>query len=182
MYTFTEDWHSTNIGMWERVLGSLKGRPGLRALEIGSYQGRSAIWLLENVLTEANSGITCVDTFEGSDEHSDSQKRGLEDIFDGNTRAFGEKVTKAKGASKDVLRSMPARETYDIVYIDGAHDAESVMTDAVLCFHLIKSGGIVIFDDYGFPGVCKAADSFLQIFSGAFDVVDRGWQLALRKR
>ncbi len=57
---FTADWFSSHIPHWERLLRPLAGQP-IQALEIGSYEGRSAVWLLQEILTHPESRLTCVD-------------------------------------------------------------------------------------------------------------------------
>jgi predicted O-methyltransferase YrrM len=37
---------------------------------------------------------------------------------------------------------------FDIIYIDGNHEPEYVLEDAVLSFRKLKVGGFLIFDDY----------------------------------
>ena len=37
---------------------------------------------------------------------------------------------------------------FDLIYIDGSHQAPDVLTDAVLCFKLLRVGGLMFFDDY----------------------------------
>lgn len=83
-YQFTQDWFSHNIPVWEQLVKLLPGTPGQRSfLEIGSFEGRSAVWIAENMM---NSGdwIDCVDTWEGSEEHSAETVQGIEDRFDHN--------------------------------------------------------------------------------------------------
>lgn len=41
---------------------------------------------------------------------------------------------------------------FDIIYIDGNHEPEYLLEDAVLSFRKLKVGGIMIFDDYGWGG------------------------------
>lgn len=74
-YIFTSDWFSTNIPLWKKLLQNYKDKPNLKFLEIGSYEGRSAVWLMENILTQENCTLTCIDTFEGSAEHTEEQKK-----------------------------------------------------------------------------------------------------------
>src|SRR5262245_2089799 len=62
-YQFTRDWFSHNIECWQRWLAEFNGKPRIRALEIGSFEGRSTTWLLENVLTGETSHIDCIDPF-----------------------------------------------------------------------------------------------------------------------
>lgn len=51
-YTFTVDWFSRHLPVWNEVLMPLRGRP-LRALEIGCFEGAATTWLIDNVLVEA---------------------------------------------------------------------------------------------------------------------------------
>jgi len=51
-YTFTVDWFSRHLPVWNEVLMPLRGRP-LRALEIGCFEGAATTWLLDNVLVDA---------------------------------------------------------------------------------------------------------------------------------
>ena len=46
---------------------------------------------------------------------------------------------------------------FDIIYIDGNHEPEYVLEDAVLSFRKLKPGGIIIFDDYTF--ICDGINS-----------------------
>src|SRR5262245_40452971 len=57
MPNFTVDWHSHNISHWRRILERYRGQVGVRVLEIGSYEGRSTVWLLENILTHETAHI-----------------------------------------------------------------------------------------------------------------------------
>jgi predicted O-methyltransferase YrrM len=80
---------------------------------------------------------------------------------------------------------------YDIIYIDGSHDRPDVLEDAVLCWRLLKEGGIMIFDDYRYLGrrgsdnkvvSPKAAiDAFVQCFEEHCEVIHNGIQLIVRK-
>jgi predicted O-methyltransferase YrrM len=155
---FTVDWHSHNIPVWTQILDKYKGQPGVRALEIGSYEGRSTVWLLENVLTHDTARIDCIDTFEGSVEH---ERMGLDlanllNRFLSNTEPYTKKIRCFRGRSQDVLRLADFGpyeiESYDFIYIDGSHKAADVLADAVLSFPLLKVGGLMIFDDYAWNG------------------------------
>ena len=37
---------------------------------------------------------------------------------------------------------------FDVLYVDGSHQAPDVLSDAVMGFHLVRAGGLMIFDDY----------------------------------
>ena len=72
-YTFTSDWFLHNQLSWDIHLEEFKNKPNLNFLEIGSYEGRSTIWLLENVLTDPSSKITCIDLFDGTLEENNME-------------------------------------------------------------------------------------------------------------
>ncbi|MDB5311966.1 MAG: putative rane protein, partial [Gemmataceae bacterium] len=64
---FTQDWVSSNLPVWERVLAPLVGQP-VHALEVGVFEGRSTVWLLDHVLNHPDATLTWVDTFGGGAE------------------------------------------------------------------------------------------------------------------
>ena len=186
-YIFTSDWFSGNIPIWSLVLENLKHKPDLRFLEVGSYQGRSTVWLLENVLTHPSSKIICIDTFEGSIENTADEKKDLLDIFRHNVSGFGEKVDTMIGYSQTLLRVLHV-ETFDFIYIDGDHHAASVLEDAVLAFPLLKPGGVLIFDDYEWTTMEHeiqrpkiAIDAFVNIYQNKLNIVHRGYQVVVQK-
>jgi len=188
-YIFTEDWFSNNIPIWTKYLNQLKDKPNLRFLEIGSFQGKSTVWLLENILTNDTSTITCIDTFEGYDEQAiilKYDKKNLFDIFSHNISKFKNKVNIIKDISQLALKQI--NEQYDFIYIDGDHKASSVLEDTLLSFPLLKKGGIMIFDDYlwsedktSIDTPKPAIDTFLNIYSDKITVLYKGYQVIIEK-
>ena len=188
-YIFTQDWFSCYIHNWTHFLKELKDKPNLRFLEIGSYQGRSTVWLLENILTDDTSSITCIDTFEGSAEHLIDFQHDLLtlfQVFSHNISKFKNKVNIIKNKSQIALKQL--NEQYDFIYIDGDHTASSVIEDAILSFPLLKKGGIMIFDDYMWS--CHktpiddpkpAIDSFLLIYADKINVLFINTQVIIQK-
>ena len=73
----------------------------------------------------------------------------------------------------------------DIIYIDGNHEPNYVLEDAVLSFRKLKSNGILIFDDYGWGGpnlTQKGIDGFLSAYSKKYRFIgERITQIFLRK-
>jgi SAM-dependent methyltransferase len=185
-YDFTTDWFSHNIPVWEKVLAPFKGKPDLKYLEIGVYEGRSAVWMLENILTHPTARLTGVDPFDG-----DFKDRCFANI---ERSGASEKAKLITGYSQLVIRELPL-ESYDIIYIDGSHSKDDVLEDAVLSWRLLKEGGILIFDDYRWveclwdaesdsrTGAPKLAiDPFVQCFDEHFEVIHNSYQLILRKK
>jgi glycosyltransferase involved in cell wall biosynthesis/predicted O-methyltransferase YrrM/Tfp pilus assembly protein PilF len=193
-YQFSQDWFSHNIPIWKQFLSPLQGLINLRILEIGSWEGRSTCWLLENIATDSAARITCIDTFEGSVEHSEMMDqtvlKTIEQRFDWNLEKTGnsEKVRKVLGTSQTVLRSL-IPNTYDLAYIDGSHIASDVLEDALLTWRLVKIGGFIIFDDYGFvfaPEIKEdppkaAIDVFIKLFQKKIKLLHQSYQVILEK-
>ena len=62
---------------------------------------------------------------------------------------------------KSVASSVSIQPIYDFIYIDASHDPADVVFDAVNSFRYLKTGGIMLFDDYSW-GNCKVGiDSFI---------------------
>ncbi len=169
-YQFSKDWvnRGGRVRDWMSALRPYQGKAGVHALEIGSFEGLSAIWFLDNILTNDSSTITCVDIFPA----------GYGDVFDRNIAASGraKRVVKKTGLSSQVLRSLK-RNSYDFIYVDGCHEAACVYLDAALSWDLLKVGGTLIFDDYvwelGKPAHGRpklAIDAFVESFAPFIDV------------
>lgn len=193
-YEFTQDWFSINLPVWQHFLTQYVNMPDLRVLEIGSWEGRSTCWMLDNLLLHPSARITCVDTFEGSVEHEVLYEqeivRTIEQRFDGNVAKTGtpEKVRKMVGSSQSVLRSL-IPDSYHMAYIDASHVAADVLEDTLLTWRLVKVGGIIIFDDYGFQfpeGITEAPpkvaiDAFMTVFKDKVRLMHQGYQVLIEK-
>lgn len=188
---FSQDWFTPHIPLWERLLRGFVGKPDMHFLEVGSFEGRSAVWMLQSILTHPSARLTCIDTFafHPADYAHDIPVVDLGARFDQNMRASGaeSKVRKLVGPSRVFLRTLPV-STFDFIYIDGSHRAQDVLTDAVFAWDLLKEGGILLFDDYGFrafPDAVgnphRAIDAFLHVYHGSYEMLHKGWQLALRR-
>jgi predicted O-methyltransferase YrrM len=182
-YQFSEDWFTHNLLVWEKATASLKGKPNLRYLEVGAFEGRSVLWMLENVFTDPTCRLTAIDLFAGD----------FKDRYYKNLRKSGHesRVTTITGYSQVELRKLPL-EGFDAIYIDGSHRADDVLEDAVLSWRLLKKGGVLIFDDYQWTGHNRielpkdtpkpAVNVFYMFYGKHFDVVHNGYQLILRRK
>jgi predicted O-methyltransferase YrrM len=152
-FEFTEDWFSNHIPAWSKVLKDLRPR---RVLEVGSYEGRATCYLVQTCTGYGPLHITCIDTWDGSVDLPTARMAGVERRFDRNvSRAIslaGAPVDfrKCKRESLVALSDFIAARSqpFDLIYIDGSHTAPDVLSDAVLAFHLLRVGGVMIFDDY----------------------------------
>ena len=175
-YQFTQDWFSHNIPIWQQHLQPFAHAPQINILEIGSYQGMSACWLLDSVLTHTSSRLTCIDP-------------NFQDQFERNLTRTGaaHKVARLQGNSHDLLPTL-SPNTYQVIYIDGCHLASHVQQDALLSWRLLKAGGVMIFDDYewqdpNFPGQDPklGIHAFLSTVQSQFEILHKNYQILIRK-
>jgi len=178
-YDFTRDHFTWNIPHWKEILKPFQDKPNIHYLEIGVSEGRSALWMLENILTHPTAKITCLDIFQKELYERFKSNLVLSDCID--------KAIVIKGKSQITLRSLPLN-SYDIVYIDGAHSAPNVIADAILSWWLLKKGGIMIFDDYlwnqeSHPETRPqmAIDAFLNIFAKELQIIYKKYQIIIKK-
>jgi len=175
--------------VWGQLLPHLPGK--MSFLEIGSFEGRSAIWIAENI-ADPDAEITCVDTWEGGEEHKlrGEDMASAEQLFDANTAACEVPVTftKIKDTSYNALASLN-KKTFDFIYIDGSHVGKDVLTDACMAWPLLKAGGLMVFDDYlwGDPRDAlhrpkMAIDAFVNIFGEEIELRYSGYQLIMSKK
>ncbi len=185
---FSANW-SRGRDYWGEMFDALEvtGKPGLRVLEIGCFEGSATLWLLENVLTDPTSRIDVIDTFESSPEleltGSDCSMLGR---FAGNVAPYADKVTVMQGTSESVLRTLPVAETYDFIYVAGSHTAPDVLTEAVLAWPLLKRRGVMAFDDYLLRGPEHerpriGIDAFRRAFRAQMALIFEEFQLAVAK-
>lgn len=186
---------------WTHWLGHLAGKPGLKFIEIGSYEGQSAIWFCRNLLTGEGSELTCIDTWAGGEDMPLVEDDSLLKTFLKNTQPWDAKIDCIRQRSEDALVKFQ-KETFDFAYIDGSHTATSVISDSVLVWRLVKPGGLVVWDDYLWelsPEVYPtpltnyqmqrihllrpkmAVDSFLACYEGRYKLIAQEWQVCVKK-
>jgi predicted O-methyltransferase YrrM len=178
---FTSDWFTqSRDSAWLDALAPYRGRAVVRYLEVGAYEGRSLLWMLEEILTHPSAKAFVVDAM--IPPFSQRLKANL------LHSSHGKKVTLFQGMSERVLREFP-EAYFDIIYLDGAHDVRTVMIDAVNSWYALKPGGLLIFDDYLleenrfppdlFPKL--AVDTFIAGLNCELEILYKGYQVIVRK-
>ena len=183
---FTSDWATDRFAVWTSVLGDLADQH-VDILEIGSWEGRSAIFFLEYL---PHSRITCIDTFEGSPLLRSIPKWNAaipyaQHRFDLNLLPYGDRVEKICSHSIPALFALfRAARCFDLIYIDGSHERDDVLMDSILSWRLLNENGILIWDDYTFQSARPpkpAIDIFLAMNADDLTEIHRGKQLIVRK-
>jgi predicted O-methyltransferase YrrM len=177
--SFSTDWFVHRIPQWKQfVVPALAGTPA-RWLELGSYEGRSALWTLEHVLNHPDARLICVDIWTNL---------AVSDRFDANILGspWGAKVTKVKSNCFDALRNVSG--PLDCVYVDADHQAKAAIQDAAMVWPLLRRGGFLIWDDYLWtqPDPAKlppkpGIDAFLELWKGEYELLHHGYQVIIRK-
>ena len=159
MAEFTTDWFSRYADYWRELFAGQGWRPDVprTAIEIGSYEGRSALWTLENLLQHPHSRLHCVDTFQDREKPDSYWRR-----FEANVlrSRHARKVSVSVSASLPFLtRFVASGSKTDFVYVDGSHRAAEVLEDLVLAFHATHPGGVKL-----------AVDAFTTIYRDRLDI------------
>ena len=147
------DWFSIKIPILIHHLNKNKfSNTKIEILEIGSFEGRSSLFFInyfKKKLSIKNVKITCVDTWEGSNEdmHKNISFDQVEKNFDQNLKIFDSIVDKKKNTSHFFFKEQNSK-SYDLILIDGSHKFEDVLLDAKNSINNINENGIIIFDDF----------------------------------
>jgi hypothetical protein len=196
---FTTDWFSDKIPMIQKHLEPYKGQSDICLLEIGTYEGRSAYWFLQNILTHETARLICIDPgmrlkpkrLEQLYKDAPQDKPETDEEMEGRIRhnlldsPYGNKVEWIQNYSQNVLQKIPLH-SIDIAYIDGQHNAAQVLLDTMLTWPTLKVGATIIFDDYTLtfqnsegPGI--AIDAFIRIFENNIKILEKGNQVIIQK-
>lgn len=97
---------------------------------------------------------------------------------------LGKRVGVHRGYSHAIIPAF-ANSYFDLIYIDGNHEPEAVLEDASLSFRKLRTGGVLVFDDYGWGGkehTQKGIDAFLSGYQKRVTILGQsGTQLFARK-
>lgn len=135
-----------DIGGWMtgaegRILYNLAQRAprGGAIVEIGSYQGKSTIWLARGSEAGNRLHVYAIDPHEARPENFDKFRSFI-------TRAGVDSlVTPIRKLSHDAARDFS--EPVSMIFIDGAHEYDPVKKDFELWFPKVVENGIMAFHD-----------------------------------
>ena len=178
------DWFSAYAKPnFERFLIPLAGQDNLTLLQLGAYTGDASIWIINNL---GLLNLFDVDTWKGSDEdaHKKMDFSEVERVYDEKVQG---RAHKKKMTTVDYLLNNRLYQ-YDFIYIDADHTTVGVLFDAELSWPLLKSGGLLAFDDYQwgqhlpvFKTPKLGIDLFLERHLGEYEILEQGLQVWLRK-
>lgn len=174
-----QGWHSQHP-IFEKLIEELSPRI---IVECGTWKGASAINMAQllakkgwPVGTDSHGGkVFCIDTWLGGIDHEINQQvetsvlereRGFPRLY----FQFLHNVAKA-GLQKQIVpipqtsingaRFLHAHKIVaDLIYIDGSHEFPDALMDMDFYWRILRKGGVMFGDDYGFPGVSKSVAEF----------------------
>ena len=136
-------------------------------LEIGAFYGANILSVANTYGLHKDSKLYCIDPWEDYAEYPEykNEQPTIYNTFITNINNSNckDKIIINRGYSNSEIPKFQD-EFFDIIYIDGNHEPEYVLEDAVLSFRKLKKNGIMIFDDYGWGGpdlTQRGIDGFL---------------------
>jgi predicted O-methyltransferase YrrM len=113
-------------------------------VEVGSWLGKSSSYMaVEIANSKKNISFYCVDTWQGSEEHSSNDlivKNELYNSFLKNISPVQNYITPLRLSSKEASEKFED-ESLDFIFIDAGHSYEDVSEDLKCCFPKLKKGG-----------------------------------------
>lgn len=187
-FIFTNDWFDRNINISMKLLQNIFKDRKVNILEIGSHEGKSSVWMLENLCNVDGSTFTSIDPYLTDDKTSPVSSQTYQ-IFCYNISIckHKEKLTQHVARSQDILPKLVEKgEFFDIIYIDGSHHEEDVLFDLTYADKLLNTGGVILLDDVGFDwnkteGVVGALKRFLLNSTEGYKLILKEYQCALQK-
>lgn len=167
-----------------KLINKLKKIDNQKYLEIGSFEGSSAIFF-SKFLT--NSNLTCVDIWKGVEELSSFDFKVVESNFDKNiSQIMFNKITKIKSESEFFFKNN--KEKFSIIYLDGNHLFQNVINDIEQSWRILEVDGILILDDYNWiyynepkQNPAYAINFFLNKYYKSLKILDMGQQVIVKK-
>lgn len=151
-FKYTNNWFDRNINISMKLLKTKFQDKKIDILEIGSHEGKSTIWMLDNLCTHESSLLTCIDPYPTSDQTSPVTNQTY-DNFQHNISLCENrsKLQHYKKYSQDILPKLISdNQKFDIIYIDGSHLVPDVTFDLEHSHKLLKPNGVILLDDVGF--------------------------------
>lgn len=145
-------------------------------LEIGSYEGMSAIFFANNFLDNNESELTIVDPHYVN----------MEVI-----KRFHKNIKKAKNFDRISYYNIESDEyfnknlkQFNFIYIDGDHSFDQVFKDLENCSQNLQEGGVIWLDDYLWYPEDENLNpilKFMSLYGKNYEVIHKGYQFAIRK-
>lgn len=182
-----DGWCSPNKAAWlARLIAS---RQVANVLEVGIFGGKSLIPMALAVQSVGKGTVIGVEPWsadvaisEPTNETNDAWWANvnfalIKERFFANCARYGVLATVKvmEMDSESAFRFLkPRGRQFDLVHIDGAHSPERALRDAKSWAGLVKKGGLIVFDDIGWPSVAPAREFLTQNLTVIDEVFESG--------
>lgn len=122
------------------------------AIEVGSWLGSSARFIASNL--QEDGILYAVDTWLGSVEHTNNfrvptlYQQFLSNVIHKN---LTHKIIPVRMTSLEAAEALAVNA--DLIYVDAAHDTDSVRQDVLAWYKHLNEGGVICGDDWGWASV-----------------------------
>lgn len=150
-----------------------KNKP-IVAIEVGSWLGASTRFIAERV-----AKVYAVDTWCGSPleavHMNDPRLPHLYQQFLSNTIHAGltDRIIPIRMNSLEAAKAL--RGKVDLIYLDAAHDTNSVIADILAWYPHLRKGGVMCGDDWSWPTVREAVVHCSRVLNKKIDARDHFW-------
>ena len=183
---FSQKWFLNNFEIFTFFLPKDKSLK-FDYLEVGCYEGLSSFY----VLSEYKSvNAFFLDIWDMPNPNSKTLSPNfdlIEKAFDQNLSGFN--FNKIKNDSVISMRKLLKENVhFDFIYIDGSHNGEDILSDAIEAFKILKVNGLMFFDDFlqhddnrilqSYVGI----DKFLSLYSDYLKIEYFQNNLVVRKK
>jgi hypothetical protein len=161
----------------------------MSCVEIGSFEGRGSLKIIEHLCQHSESKLYCIDPWEDSFKGTAGITRTKPQLYHNQYLRFIEntkesfKIIPLRGISDTQIPELPVG--LDFAYVDCLHTPEQVYKDAIGLFPKLKVGAIMLFDDYGwkYNGIATkiGIDRFIEEMGDKCVVLFKNYQAAVQK-
>jgi MMP 1-O-methyltransferase len=146
-----------------RLAKSCTGRGVI--VEIGSYKGKSTVWLAQGSQAGAGTPVYAIDPHSGSPEYREATSGVVPDTFDDfrrNIQSANVAGTVFPIVSTSAQAAGSFQKPVELLFIDGSHEYENVLKDFELWFPKLIDGGVIAMHDSVLsPGPARVAKDLI---------------------
>ncbi len=183
---FSQKWFLNNFEIFTFFLPKDKSLK-FDYLEVGCYEGLSSFYVLSEYKSVNAFFLDIWDMPNPNSKTLSTNFDLIEKAFDQNLSGFNFK--KIKNDSVISMRKLLKENVhFDFIYIDGSHNGEDILSDAIEAFKILKVNGLMFFDDFlqhddnrilqSYVGI----DKFLSLYSDYLEIEYFQNNLVVRKK
>ena len=144
--SFSNKWFLNNFDIFSFFLPQDKNSKFVY-LEVGCFEGLSSFFVLSEYKAVDATLLDIWDMPNPNSKTLSHNFNSIEDTFDNNLSRFN--FTKIKDDSVVAMRKLfKQNKSFDFIYIDGSHNGEDILSDAIEAFKIVKKEGLIFFDDF----------------------------------